>query len=208
MHMTSDADARALLQKMPEFYNWTACRLTRNLMEECWSEEMQNALMRLARNHMEGTKEYQASCEMPGGMVLTLRKHTDPPPGFSDLGDFLKRMNKGTWTTDDDKPTRDVEIHASIGLPGESPWQMNQAKLSIESPPGSIVTRLVSGQGSLADIIDAPWTKGFSIHSIWWRGEHWKDGEKVDHNPPAEMSGTLEIMLEGAHDYQTIRIRK
>lgn len=208
MHMTSDAAARDLLQRMPEFYNWTACRLTRNLMEDCWSDEMQKALMRLAKNHMEGSKEYQVTCETPGGIVLTLRKHTDPPPGFSDLGAFLKRFNKGTWSTDDDKPAKDVEIHASLGIIGESPWQMNQTMLAIESPPGSIVTRFLSGQGNLAEVMEGPWMKGFSIHSVWWRGEHWKDGEKIAHNPPAEMNTKLEIILEGAHDYQKIRIRK
>ena len=84
---------------------------------------------------------------------------------------------------------------------------MNQARLAIESPPASLVTRFVSGQGSLSEVIQQPWMKGFSIHSVWWRGEHWKDGEKIAHNPPAEMNTKLEIMLEGAHDYQKIRIR-
>jgi len=208
MHMTSDTDARALLQSMPELYNWTACRLTRNLMEECWSDEMQKALARLARNHMEGSKDHQVTCETPGGIVLTLRKHTDPPPGFSDVDTFLKRFSKGTWSTDDDKPAKDVEIHASLGVPGDSPWQMNQGKLSIESPPESIVTRILSGRGGLPDVMDGPWMKGFSIHSIWWRGEHWKDGEKIAHNAPGEMSTKLEIMLDGNHDYQKIRIRR
>ena len=207
MHMTSDAAARDLLQRMPALYNWTACRLTRNLMEECWSDDMQKALMRLAKNHMEGSKKYQVTCETPGGYILTLRKHTDPPPGFSDLRDFLKRFNKGTWFTDDDKPTKDVEIHACLSIPGDSPWELNQAKLAIESPPASIVTRFVSGQGSLSEVIERPWMKGFSIHSVWWRGEHWKNGEKISHNPPAEMNTKLEIMLEGANDFQKIRIR-
>lgn len=208
MHMTSEADARAILRRMPEFYTWTACRLTRNLMEECWSDEMQKALDRLAKNHMENSKDYQVTCETPGGIVLTLRKHTDPPPGFSDLGAFLKRLKKDSWSTEDEMPAKEVEIHASLGVPGDSPWQMNQAKLSLESPPESVVTRILSGHGVLADVMEGPWMKGFSIHSAWWRGEHWKDGDKIAHNPPAEMNTNLEIMLEGAHDYQKIRISK
>ena len=207
MHMKSRDDERRILRMMPERYTWKACRLTRNLMAEGRSRPMQEALERLATWHMKGEKECKTGYDTPGGLSVSLARHTDPPPGFSTIDALLARMKNDSWTDENDEPPLEVEIHTTISSVGSAAWSMNQAILAIVKPPGSIVTRLISGDCELKDIVDGPYTQGFSIHSVWWRGEHWKGGEKIAHNAPAELSDKLEIMLEGAHDFQPIRIK-
>lgn len=208
MHMRSNEDARRLLRMMPERYTWNACRLTRNLMLEGRSVPMQQALERLAIWHMKGEKEWRTGYETLSGLQISLARRTDPPVGFKDAKDFLKMIKNDSWNTEDEEPVLKVDIVAQIEPPGPNPgWTLNHAKLSIESPPLSVVTRVTRGDAVLTDLIQGPYLDGFSIHSAWWKGGQWKDGKEISFNPPGEMNTHLEIMLEGANDYQPIEIK-
>ena len=206
MQMPTDEDTSRLLRMMPERYTWKACRLTRNLMSEGRSVPMKETLERLAIWHMKGQKECMSGFETLGGLEVSLALHTYPPAGFADLDTLLKQMKKGSWKNENKDPALEVEINATLAHVGSTAWKMNHAKLSIHAPPQSVATRLLGGRADLRDIIGGPYLEGFSIYSIWWKGEHWKNGEIIEHNPAGEMSEHLEIMLEGAHDYQPIRI--
>jgi len=220
MHTRNPADdeaIRRIFNRNPKNYTWEACQLTRALMNDGNSVPMKAALERLAIWHMNGEKDAQTGYETLSGVNVQLTRRCDPPPGFSDLGDFLKRFKQNSYKKTDTDPPREVQITATVTPPGDIPaWVLAHDRLVIVNPPESYAQKVIQSKIRLSQIIDSPWLDGVEIDCIFRSNQCWKDGEIVDtfeavrpqNNPclPESSDDNLDIKLTGAEDFQEIEI--
>lgn len=202
MFVRDHSATRRIVQMDPASYTWRACALTRDILAGN-SVPMREALSRAALFHMQDKDRPMSGYGLGNALSVKVVIRTDPPKGFSNVDDFLKRIKDGQkqWTDAPKEPARDVEVVTTISPTGAEPlWTLSHAKLRIRSVPHSLALAVATGSRELRDVIDMPYLKDAAISSVWINDIEWRDGTPENRRKPSNLqfdgdNPQIEIML-------------